>query len=334
MKRFAASLALTAILLALFPLTDARAQAPAPRAIKVSYAAPSYSYAAMIVAGEKGLFRKHGVNPEFIFTPGAQSLQAVAAGDTQIATAAAIDLAAVRLAGADIVSVASFMDTLSFLMVARPEVGSVKELKGKTGGDLGPATALRMAGIMILESEGVAYADVTYGPVGGFPVMLQALKAGRIDFTMIGSPWDVEARRLGLKVIADSAKLPLPRFQLLGVNVQRKYLAANRDVVTGFVKGLVEGVRYSRANKEETKQIVGRWLKLTDGETLESGYSYYAPLYKEYPEPTAEGIKSALAFMARFPRVYGVQAAGADPAAFIDTSVIDELTRQGFVGRR
>jgi ABC-type nitrate/sulfonate/bicarbonate transport system substrate-binding protein len=80
---------------------------------------------------------------------------------------------------------------------------------------------------------------------------------------MLGSPWDVEARRLGLKIIADSARLSLPRFQLLGVNVQRKYLASNREVVFGFVKGLVEGVRHSLANKEETKQIVGRWLKLT-----------------------------------------------------------------------
>lgn len=116
--------------------------------------------------------------------------------------------------------------------------------------------------------------------------------------------------------------------------MQRKYLASNREVVLGFVKGLVEGVRHSLANKEETKQIVGRWLKLTDQETLGNGYSYYAPLYKEYPEPTAEGIKSALAFMARFPRVYGVQAAGADPAAFIDLSVIEELRRQGFVRRQ
>lgn len=333
MKRCVTILALTACLLALVPF-PVMAQAPRVTDIKVSYAAPSFTYAAMFVATDKGLFRKHGVNPELIFAPGAQSVQAVASGDAQINTAAAIDLAAVRLAGADIVTVAALLETLGFMMVTRPEVGSVKELKGKTGGDLGPATALRMAGVMILESEGVAYTDVTYGPIGGFPVMLQALKAGRIDFTMIGSPWDVEASRMGLKVIADSAKLSLPKFMLLGVNVQRKYLAANRDVVVGFVKGLVEGVRYCLANREEAKQIVGRWLKLTDQEVLESGYRYYVPLYKEYPEPTAEGIKSALDFMARFPRVYGVQAAGADPAAFMDLSVVEELGRQGFIRRR
>ena len=65
----------------------------------------------------------------------------------------------------------------------------------------------------------------------------------------------------------------------------------------------------------------------TDPTTLETAYNYLKGAIPDYPYPTAEGMKTYISEAGRTQPAI----AKADPASFVDTSLVKEVEDEGFL---
>jgi hypothetical protein len=98
-------------------------------------------------------------------------------------------------------------------------------------------------------------------------------------------------------------------------------------VLTKFSRAMMEAIHYIKTDKEGTKAIYSKNLKLTDPEGLERAYQAYVSVFPDNLLPTPDGVKTMLDDLA--PR--NPKAAAADPKAFVDMSLVQEIEATGFI---
>lgn len=86
-------------------------------------------------------------------------------------------------------------------------------------------------------------------------------------------------------------------------------------------------IHYIKTDKEGTKVIYSKNLKLTDPEGLERAYQAYVSVFPKNLLPTADGVKTMLDDLA----LRNPKAATADPKAFVDMSLVQEIEATGFI---
>jgi hypothetical protein len=92
----------------------------------------------------------------------------------------------------------------------------------------------------------------------------------------------------------------------------------------------VEGIAYFKTNKKESVQIILKKMRMSPEQAkyAERTYDQYASRYFDrvpYPSPT--GIKIVLESLAKD----NPKAKGADPASFVDASILKSLEDSGFI---
>src|SRR5512145_1963700 len=108
---------------------------PALERINAIYASLAGDHAALYVAQDMGLFRKHGLDVNLSYTAGAaQVIQTMMAGENQIATAGGSGVVDANFGGADLVAVAGMVNMPAFYIVVQPEIKSIQDLRGKPVG--------------------------------------------------------------------------------------------------------------------------------------------------------------------------------------------------------
>jgi len=135
-----------------------------------------------------------------------------------------------------------------------------------------------------------------------------------------------EAEKLGFRDLLDIGSLKIP-FWWNAVLTRESILKAKRPVLSKFARAMVEAVHSIKTEKEATKAIFSKNLRITDPESLERAYRAYTAVFPDNLMPTPEGVKTMLDDLApRDPR-----AASADPKAFVDQSLVRELESSGFI---
>ena len=125
---------------------------------------------------------------------------------------------------------------------------------------------------------------------------------------------------MGFKNLFDVASLRIP-LHWNSVVTRESTIKGRRPMLVRFARALTEAIHSLKTDKEGTKAIISRKVKIIDPEGLERTYNTYAAIIPETPYPDPAGIKTLLDDMA--PR--NPKAAAADPKAFVDTSFVHEL---------
>ena len=93
----------------------------------------SVAHLPVVVANDAGLFRKYGFDVEVIhIRGGALITMTIMSGSVQFSGAGAESVVAARIEGGDVVLLACPVDNDAVYLVARPEIKSANDLKGKT----------------------------------------------------------------------------------------------------------------------------------------------------------------------------------------------------------
>ena len=296
--------------------------------IRIAWAGASPANAAIWVIQEKKLLQKYGVEPEIISISASPIVsQALIAGEIDVSATSVATLLSSRLAGADTVMILGVVRTFVDHIITAQSIASPDQLKGKIGGvnrigstsDLGLRFALRRLGI---DPE----KDAKIITAGGNPERFAALSKGIINFTIIPEPFVRQALQLGFRDLFDIGSLKIP-FWWNSVLSREAIVKTKRPLLLKFTRAMLEAIHFNKTNKEESKAIWGKYLKISDQEGLEHAWRAYTAAYPENLLPTPEGVKTALDDLApRDPR-----AAAADPCAFVDPSLVQEIEATGFV---
>jgi NitT/TauT family transport system substrate-binding protein len=298
--------------------------------ITVGYASLAGTETALWVGKDVGLFDKYGLDITLKRLGGSslvvQAMVAKEIAISQIGGTAVIDA---RLAGADLVYLASVIDTMVSSIHSLPSIKRIEDLRGKKIGVTRFGAITDFFGRYALKTKGlIADKDVGVVQTNDLPNTLASLKIGAIDAGVVVAPFTLEARKMGFPELVDMTKIGGP-FPFNGVVTTREFLKKDSDVVRRFMKGYVEAIAYSLKNKEQTLKIIGQYTRTTDHEILEETYRVnVANAFRKAPYPTVEGFKTILDFVAetRDPKAKSI-----DPKSVIDISVVKELDDSGFI---
>jgi ABC-type nitrate/sulfonate/bicarbonate transport system substrate-binding protein len=162
---------------------------------------------------------------------------------------------------------------------------------------------------------------------GAITSNLAAMRGGRIQAAILSYPTIIQARREGYRELLDIASLGVP-YASSGITVRRSFMAQRRDVVTNYVKSILEATARIKKDKLFTIDMMMKYFRTKDREMMEETYDVSVNKYlKRMPAPTAEAFRSVVDELAQV----NPKAKGQDPKRFYDDSIIQELEKSGFV---
>jgi len=315
-------------ILLIFLVAPAAAQM---RKLNIAYTATSPYQAALIIAKEAGIFKKHSVDPQLILTPGGSlGFQAMMGGDVAMVMADGSAAVTSNLAGADVVIVASFLNTFPYSLISIPEVKRVEQLVGGKVAISRFGSATDVSVRMSLAKVGLnPDKDVTILQIGTQTTRFAALQSKQVQATIITPPFTLTARKQGYNTLIDMAQMNIP-FELTALLTRKAYIKTQREMILNVVTALAEAAHFYKREKEPALKILSRYLQTTDREALEETYREIA--LKTMPEklyPTLPGIQTILDELA--PR--NPKAKAARPEDFVDSSFVKKLDDEGYFER-
>ena len=282
------------------------------------------------IAEKENLFAKHGLNVNIVKTNTAAAVQAMLGGSMQMSTGSgAAAFVTATLEGAPpFVLVGSWVNVFPYKVMTRKEITKVEDLKGKTGhvgapfGTI-PDTALRFALTKLkLDPE----KDVKLVQIANADpaTIIASMDTGDVQFGPLAPPFDKIAEKRGYRTLLVLPDLGIP-WQQNGEWVQRSYLNANRDNVIRYMRAISDAIKFYFEHKEKTVAYLSEFIG-SNREDTEYAYQAFAKWADRNPKPKVETLRTTLeAIKKNTPK-----AASADAASFIDTSIVDQLIKEGY----
>jgi NitT/TauT family transport system substrate-binding protein len=285
------------------------------------------------VAEEKGLFKKYGIEAEVILIGGASAagVGSLIAGDVQFLIGGGGAVVNAAINGADTVMIGSVVNKGIQRVMARSELKSPEDLKGKKVGVTRFGASSHMVLQMMLRQWHMAPSDIQIIQVGSSPAMMASLEKGGIDAAVLTEPTFFFAEDQGYRVLADLANMDIYYLHSM-LDSTRSYVRSHRDVALRFMKAFVEGAAFFKRNRSETLDVLKKKMRTAPGQIkyLERSHALYSSGYFENaPYPSLQGVRSVLEFLAKD----NPRAANADPKTFIDGSLVKELDDSGFIAK-
>ena len=271
----------------------AGSESPAQTKVKIAHASMSVRLAPLWVAQDQGFFTKYGIDAEIIFVrTGPILVAAMASGDIQIGSTGGPGVLGAAVGGADIKLLANFTSRITYDLVARPEIKSPQDLRGKRFGVQAIGGTVWMGAILGLEHLGLEPVrdKIDILVVGDLTILAQALAAGTIDATVLDSSFSLRLQEKGFSILAQFSKVDLP-FVSQGVAARKAYIDKNPSVIEGVLKAMLEGSAYalSLKNKPSTLAILKRRLRIDDRQA-EEAYNDMLIALERKPNPSLAGL--------------------------------------------
>ena len=223
------------------------------------------------IAQRKGFYKAEGLDVRKVVVRTPLHVAALLSGELDYSTVTGIILSA-TLQGMPFRTVMGWFDKPLHMLIARPNIKNVTDLKGKrvavsTYGSI-PHVMLKQA----LSSNGMnPDKDITVLAMGGSGDRLAALAAGTVDATPLDVAYIQRTEQLGftnLLYLGDVVNLRLGGFAVTTDKIQR-----NPDQILRVVRATLKGVRFLKNNKPETLAIMRDYLKIS-GDYLEKIYQF------------------------------------------------------------
>jgi len=292
-----------------------------------AYGAIGGTFLPMWVTHEVGLFKKHGLDVDLVFVRGGSiAAAAIVSGQTPIA---GTDIAVVSMAGggADIVFIATMVNTLPYFLVARPEIKTKEDLRGKRAAISRFGSASDFVTRMALEGLGLAPdRDVAIVQIGAVPDRFAAMEANLVQATVLTPPTNLIAKKKGFPIIVNVAALGL-KIPNSALATTRSYLRSNREIVRKYLMAYLEGIKVLKSDPALSKRILSRYTRVSEAESVEEAYRIYAGAIPDRPYFDLPSIQRMIDFYKKSrPEMAKLKAEDV-----VDMSVLQEIDQSGFI---
>jgi ABC-type nitrate/sulfonate/bicarbonate transport system substrate-binding protein len=278
------------------------------------------------LASDLGLFRKYGIDLESVFIGGgATRTAAISAGEIQFGVDSAVSPITSSVLGADVTVVATYYNKNPWVFIARPEIRTSQDLKGKKIGVISIGASNHMSVASALRYWRIDERSVTILRAGGSAERFVAMQKGMIDATVVTSQDIGRARKAGLRVLLELADTG-EAYPTASIVTTKRMVASKRAVVKQFLKGISEGVYVFRNDRGKAIKTLEKWMKTADKDLLEEAYQSHAPKMNFPPFTDLSGVQSVLDFLSRTLS----EAKKKKPQDFVDEEILKELETEGF----
>ena len=305
----------------------AESAAPAMRA-KVAFTAFSPSYAPWWVAQDAGYYREQGLEVELLQVAGGPTLlAAMRSGELDLAAAGGSHIVLGYVQGMETLLIGSTANTLEGSVLARPEIQTVQDLRGKIVGMTRPNSVSDTTARLGLQRVGLQPdVDVTLLGTGGNAESRAALEAGLVQGASVNAPFTFELRKSGYPEVLNVSEMKIP-FLIGAVGATRATLDERPELGDRALRSLAQATRRIQTDRELTVRVLGQYTRIDDQELLGLTVDLQKGLYQAdlYPDPLAvQAVLDAEELPA---------ARTARPADVTDYRFVERLRQSGFVER-
>lgn len=310
-------------------LTAGPAAAQTPTVVSLGYSGSGISTDLRRVMEKTRLWNKRGldVRPVY-FNSGTTLTQAmlgghVVASDSDVPAQLNLKVSGIM----DVSVIAVTINRLEHFFVVRSAIKSAEDLKGKKVaisrfGSASDVTTRMVVRFWKLDPE----KDLAFIQSGNTPTRIAALVSGQVDAALV-SP-DSLHRILAsncCRVFADLSELPLD-YARFGIVVPTAFIKTQRDTARKFLEAYVEGIHVFKTRPEVALEAL-KEDGLTDPQIAKWVYDRISKSLREVPSPEPKGIQTAIDSIGT-PKARAAQAKD-----FIDTSLMDEIQKSGYIAK-
>ena len=306
-------------------------EAAAPEKIRFPYSPIAWNSLPWWMAKEGGFLERQGLDVD-MFYEGASSVivQAMLAGEANLAGLAGPAVVSNVLNGGDVIQVAAVVKTFTIPMYSQSGITDVAQLKGQKVGVSRFNSISHIAALNIFQRAGVT--GVTVIQTGGIPESAAALMSGNVAAAMVPPPQSVMLKEKGFRELVGVKQFREMNIPVVenGVAARRGYAEKNPDVIKRFIRAAFEGIRQIYENKELTMKTLAKYTKITDQKLLDESYRFSVEALAK------DGSMPAEAFTALVEQMIGQKSIDAAAAkkfplsAYYDNRYVDELEKEGF----
>ena len=289
--------------------------------VKLALPAKSMGYLPLFIAVHRGFFKDEAIDIDIpIMLP---QLAHSALMSSEVDYHGAAD-SALRLAarGAPIKAIFFGAVRPNYFLMAKPQVKSVADLRGKMIGMVRFGDTVELATRLALGREGLDPQKDAVPIMIGLPATrVAALAAGSIDATIAVPPDNVLLKQKGFRellFLGDAVEFPSNGFAATD-----RQLAEKRDLTKHMLRALYRGLLFARERPDDSVRIIEREWKVDNAVARES-YNSLAKSFSRDGTASDAGIKFHLQQIQRIDKGVG----DIPLSKVVDFSLLEEIRRE------
>ena len=301
------------------------ANAAEPRKMIVPYTPLTGASMPFWIAIEERLFQKYGLEIAPLFISGGSSaiVPAMTSGQFDIGAVGGGAVVLNRFSGGDLITIGAQTGVYTTDCFAKPEIKSIRDLKGKTIAVTRFGTSTHFAGLSMLHLGGLKPTDVVFIQIGGSSEAIAGLSSGRVDAAMLGYPASEVALKKGFRQLTVLAKGEDGAFPTTAIAARESWLkdSKNREIALNFLRAFTDGLTLARTNVALSKKVLRKYTRVDDEAVLQATFEYYKKYFGDTLKVDEKSYANLLQLLDH------PKAKDADPKRFFDNSLLEQIRR-------
>jgi ABC-type nitrate/sulfonate/bicarbonate transport system substrate-binding protein len=234
-------------------------QTSAIETISVVLTSKAFQYAPVVIAQERGYMKEEGIDLKFVFMQNAPGLQALLANTVQFSGSGSSALVAISKGNAPLKTVLAINDQVLQWVMVRPNISSIKDLKGRKVATTGVASiaAFMLRNIMVkygMDSKDVVMIDP--GPVNRVPSLL----SGAVDAAIVSPEERYATLDQGMKDLMFIGKEVKNSWGTFATS--DRFIKEQPKLMAGFARAVLKGLRVVRQDRDGSIASVAKFSEL------------------------------------------------------------------------
>jgi NitT/TauT family transport system substrate-binding protein len=325
MKSFKGTIVGFSVLLAMGSIAQPGSSQEAKR-IHFAVSTPVH-YLPIWLAKDTGLYSKHGVDVEVIWIrSGAMATLGIVSGQLPLSGVGAASVVAARAEGADIELLACPLDGDVVYFIARPEIKTSDQLRGKATAVTRLGTSVHFYLRTALKQLGMdADKDMTILQLGVGAEIATALESGRIAAATLSFRDSLPFLERGWPVLVDLTNSI--EYPPSCVASSRSFVRNNPNTVEGFLKAYTEAIHVIKTNPALAKRVYAKTYRESDTRVIDKVVNHYGKIFKSVPAISQSGLETVIRDLASrkpLPKEF------LQPDLYKDDAPLQKLIKEGW----
>lgn len=298
--------------------------------ITIAYPNRSGSNWPIFLAKDGGYYQTYGLDVTLTFGVMPTPIAMLASGEGQMVNSSLEQLMQAASKDGSMVLIGSALNRGVFALMAKKDINSIKDLKGKkiAVSQVGDAPYGYL--VDLLSKSGISARDVQWIPVGtDVSGRAAALTSGRVDATLLTAPAYFKVEEAGFKTLANLAEHP-DIFASTGLLMKKSVVMADPNLPIKILEAQAEATKRFYDDKAFAVKTFLNYDKMAIPAEVERVYDLYAKpqAFERVPFVLAAAVKSVLAQQAD-PQIAAAMRSY-DFHKVIDNGYVDKLVKDGF----
>jgi ABC-type nitrate/sulfonate/bicarbonate transport system substrate-binding protein len=303
---------------------SAPAAPPAREKVRIAHVSNGATMGVIDIVKQSGMFDRYGVDAELTLIRSPLSVAALLAGEVDFNFIAARPIITSNLEGGDTVLVACGIPIAFWWVFAKPNISRPEDLKGQRVASGRRGSDLYAIFNLVAPRWGLGPDDYTTIQIDADTEKILALQNDAADAAVISVPYNLQAKALGLRQIADIGDLGVP-WPASCLGTTKRFTEQRSAALRGVLQAYVAAGQWMKTHRNESIDMLLKFTETDDRAVLEEAFNTVLKYQAAVPYPTLEGVQTLLNSLDN------EAAASAPPERFVDDRILRELDTAGFV---